>query len=135
MLSFLGALPVIGNIVTAIVTALFDAKVAITRARIGGDRDVAVSIVKAASVEQHERTASLAVIAGSWLLTLLVVAFATPLAIFEWKVVVYDIVVGLGSTDPIKGQVADWATTIIAFIFGAPTALTLGRMWFGRSKS
>jgi hypothetical protein len=41
-------------------------------------------------------------------------------------------VLGMGSTYPIRGEVQQWATTIIAFIFGAPTALAIGHMWFNR---
>lgn len=130
MLSILGALPIIGNVVTGITSAVFNAKVKIAQARIGGDRDVAVEVVRKAAIEDQARATSLAAIAGSKLLTVLVVAFALPLVIFVWKVVVWDIVLGLGSTDPIRGQVAEWGNQIVWFIFGAPTALSLGKLWF-----
>jgi hypothetical protein len=103
----------------------YDAQVAITTAKVGGDRDVAVAAIQGQSTR-------LAAVAGSKILTLLVVAFAAPLVIYINKVVVWDIVLGLGSTDPIKGQVAEWANTIIAFVFGAPTLLVLGRMFSSR---
>jgi hypothetical protein len=143
MLAFLGMIPIIGQIVTGITTAFFNAKVSLVQARIGGDRDVAVKLVQAAAQESHENTSRLSIIAGNRLLTFLIVAFAFPLVIFEFKVVVIDIVIGPGSflgfhwvgdTDPIRGQVADWATTIIGFIFGSATVTTVGRMWFGRNK-
>lgn len=134
-MALLAAIPGIGGIVTAITTALFNAKVEITKAKTGADRDVAVRLVQAAEAREHENTARLAIFAGNKLLTVLVIAFATPLVLFEWKVVVVDIVFQAGSTDPIRGQVADWATTIIAFLFGTPTALALGKMWFSRDKA
>ena len=135
MLAFFSAIPVVGNIITFIIGKVFDAKVAITQAKTGADRDVAVEVVKTAAVAEQARVSGLAVIAGNKLLTILVVSFAAPLVIFEWKVVVYDIVLGLGSTDPIKGQVAEWANVIIASLFGTTTAVTLGRMWFNRNTS
>lgn len=137
MLALLSLIPGIGTVIQSVVSALFDAKVKIMQAKTGADRDTAVAILKAAEVEAHERTAALSIIAGNTLLTLLVVSFAIPLVLYEWQVVVVDKLVcnwfSLNcSTDPIKGQVADWATTIIAFIFGTPAAMSLGRMWFGR---
>lgn len=135
MLSFLGALPIIGNIVTAITSSLFDAKVKITQARIGGDRDVAVELVRAAGIADQQRIAGLSVFASNKWLMVLLFAFAVPLVVFEWKVIIHDIVLGLGSTDPIRGQVAEWANTIVLFLFGTQTTLQLANMWFNRRSS
>jgi hypothetical protein len=128
----LGLIPGLATLVSAIVKARFDAQVAITQAKIGGDRDVAVALVKASETAAHERSAALATVAGSTTLSILVAVFAAPLVIYEWRVIVVDIVFHGGSTDPIHGQVADWANTIIAFIFGSSTVTTLGSMWFNR---
>ena len=130
-IALLGAIPGIGAVVTYVTGKVFDSKVAIATAKIGGDRDVATGLVRAAATAEHERTASLAVIAGNTILTLLVVAFAGPLVIFEWKVIVWDIVLGWGQTDPIRGQVAEWANTIIGFVFGSGTVLAAGKMTLG----
>ena len=144
MLAFLGMLPVIGTIVQGITSAFFNAKVSLVQARIGGDVAAATAIVKASEVQAHEATSRLAIFASNKLLTWLIIGFALPLIIFEFKVVVIDIVIGPGSflgfhwvgdTDPIRGQVADWATTIIGFIFGSSTAVSLGNMWFNRPKA
>ena len=145
MLAFLGMLPVIGSIVQGITAAFFNAKVSLVQARVGGDRDVAVKLVQAAAAQEHESTSKLATFASSKLLTLLIIGFATPFVIFTWKIVCVDIVIGpgciwwtnlcwVGNTEPIRGQVSDWATTIIGFLFGSATVTTVGRMWFGRSK-
>ena len=135
LLALIGAIPGIGALVTSITTAVFNSKVQIATAKIGGDTAVATALVKASEPEAHERTAALSVIAGSKILLLLVVVFAAPLAIFEWKVVVYDTILGLGTTLPIRGEVAQWANLIIGFVFGAPTSLALGQMWFSRKTS
>jgi len=137
MLALLSLIPGIGTVVQGILGALFDAKVRIVQAKTGADRDAAVGLLKAAEVEAHERTAALAIIAGNKLLTLLVIAFATPLVLYEWQVIVIDKLwcgaLSLNcSTDPIKGDVAERAKTIITFIFGAPAATTIGKMWFAR---
>jgi len=135
MLSLLSLIPGLSTLIQSIVTAFFNAKVQITQAKIGGDRDVAVQIVQAAVQQEHENTARLSIIAGNKLLTIMIIAFALPLLVFEYKVIIIDKVLGLGTTDPLTGQVADWATTIISFLFGAPTVLSLGKMWFARKTS
>lgn len=111
MLALLGMFPVIGQIVQAITAAWFNAKVSIATTQIGGDRDVAVASVKAQAV-------GLQAIASSKILSWLVVIFALPIAGMEWKVVIYDNMMGLGSTPAIHGQVADWMNTIIYCLFG-----------------
>jgi hypothetical protein len=131
------------NLLTKYTQAKFDAKVAIVQAKVGGDRDVAISLVKATEAREHENTNKLAIISSNPLLVFLLLGFAVPLVIFEWKVVVVDITIGPGcifghcwegNTDPIRGQVADWATTIIGFLFGSTTVLAAGKMYFGRKQ-
>lgn len=135
MLALLGSLPVIGNIITAITTAFFNSKVELTKARLGVDRDVAVSIVKAAAQQEHENTTRLGVFASNKILVFLLIGFALPLMAFEWKVIVWDKLLSWGSTDPISGQVANWGNTIIYFLFGSPVVMSLGKLWFGRDKT
>ncbi len=134
-MTLIGLIPGLTSLFSKFAELRYNAQVAITQARVGGDRDVAVQLVQATISREHEATSRLAIIAGSQLLTLLVVAFAAPLIIFIWKVVVWDIVLGWGSTDAIRGQVADWANTIIAAIFGTTGAVAIGHMWFNRKTS
>lgn len=133
MLAFLGALPVIGTMVTTFFNAMFNAKVEITRAKIGGDRDVAVALVKASEAQAHEDGVKLGIFASNKFLTVLLLLAATPLVIFEWKIIVWDTILGWGTTDAVKGQVAEWGNTVWYFLFGAPTVMGLGKMWFSRS--
>lgn len=138
MLAFLAAIPGlrwIGDVVNNITTSWFNAKVRMVQARIGGDRDVAVKLVTAASVQAHENTSRLGIIASNKLLTVLLIAFAIPLVGYEWQVIVLNKMLHYGSVDPIKGQVSDWANQIIWFLFGSPTVLGIGKMWFSRNKS
>ncbi len=134
-MTLIGLIPGLTSLFTKFAELRYSAQVQITQAKVGGDRDVAVKLVDAAAVRERETTSRLAIIAGSRLLTLLVLSFAAPLLIFEWKVVVWDIVLGWGTTDAIRGQVADWANTIIAAIFGTTGAVAIGHMWFNRKTS
>ena len=119
MLAFLGLIPGAMQLITYVTGAIYDAKVRITMAQLQCDRDKAVAVINERVSAGHDRVTALQAIAGSPLLTCLVIAFASPLVIYEWKVVVVDIVFQAGTTDPIRGQVADWANSIIWAIFGS----------------
>jgi hypothetical protein len=123
VITLLGEIPGLEKTAVRWAEARYNAKVAIATARIGGDHDAAVALVKAAETTKQEQVSAFSAMTGTRLLTLLVLAFATPLVVFVWKVVVWDIVLGLGTTDPIKGQVASWANTVIVSIFGSATAM------------
>jgi len=135
MLALLSLIPGIGTLIQFIVGKVYDAKVSITTAKIGGDVAVAKEIIASQHKIAEANNQRLAIMASNKLLLALLVAFAAPLVIYEWKVVVYDIVfasITHGTTDPIKGQVFEWTNSIIAFLFGSTTALALANMWFNR---
>jgi len=134
MLGLLGLIPGLMSLVQFVVGKSFDSKVKITQAKLGVERDVAIEMVKSTIASEHENTSKLSIYAGSTILTLLLVGFATPIMIFEWKVIVWDVTLGLGTTDAVRGQVADWANTIIAFLFGSATIHSVARMWFSRDR-
>lgn len=136
ILAFFSAIPGISNIVTSITTAVFNAKVQLVAARVGGDVAVATATVKAAALAEETRVSGLKVIAGSWVLSFLTVGFALPYMIYEWQCVVYDKVWmhGLTKTDPLGGDISAWATVIIGCLFGSGTVLTAGHMYFNRNK-
>lgn len=117
--------------VTKLLSAIFDARVRMTAAQIGGDVEKARQIVAASQAEGAQAVERLRIIGQSRMLTLLVLAFAIPLAVFWCKVLLWDKVLGLGVTDPLTGQVGEWANQLIWFIFGAPAAMSIARMVMG----
>lgn len=128
-----GMIPGISTIVTSLTSSYFNSKVAITQAKIGGDVTVATDLVRAAATSEITSVQRLQVIGGSWVLSLLVVGFATPFIIWETKVIVWDIVLGWGSTPSIRDpMLLSWGGTIIACLFGSGTVLTAGHMYFNR---
>lgn len=133
--ALLALIPGLSTLVTAITTAFFNAKVEITQAKLGADKDVATKLVQAAAAQEHEDTARLGIIASNKLLTFLLIAMAIPLVAFEWKVILWDKMLGWGSTPELSGQVASWAQSVIYFLFGAPTVMGLGKMWFSRKDT
>jgi hypothetical protein len=73
------------------------------------------------ALEQRERElAAQAVIAeqGRWFTALPRPLFATAFIIYAWKVVVWDKVLGWGVTDPLSGDVAQWAMIVLTAYFG-----------------
>jgi hypothetical protein len=73
------------------------------------------------ALEQRARElASQSVIAeqGHWYTALPRPLFAFAFVIYAWKVVVWDKVLDLGSTDPLSGDVAQWATVVLTAYFG-----------------
>jgi hypothetical protein len=82
-------------------------------------------------VEQRERElATQAVIAeqGRWYTALPRPLFAFAFIIYVWKVVVWDKVLGLGSTDALSGDVAQWATVVLTAYFGGRSLEKVARI-------
>jgi hypothetical protein len=129
--TILGAIPGVGSIVTNVVGKLYDSKVAITTARIGGDSQVATQIVQA---EAKVRGSFYDAMSHSYVLMFLIAGFALPYVVWEWKVIVWDTVLGWGSTEPLRGQVADWATIVIPSLFGSGTIAAAASMYFSARR-
>ena len=54
--------------------------------------------------------------------------WALPFVIYTWKIVIFDKVLGLGSTDPLTGFVATLAVTVAAAYFGGRTLENVARI-------
>ena len=83
------------------------------------------------AVEQRERElASQSVLAeqGRWYTALPRPLFAFAFVIYVWKVVVWDKVLALGSTDPLSGDVARWATIVLTAYFGGRSIEKVARI-------
>lgn len=82
-------------------------------------------------VEQRERElATQAVIAeqGRWYTALPRPLFAGAFIIYVWKVVVWDRVLGLGTTDALTGDVAQWAMIVLTAYFGGRSLEKVARI-------
>jgi hypothetical protein len=85
-------------------------------------------------VEQREREIAAQVVTteqGAWYTALPRPLFAYAFVIYAWKVVVWDFVLGLGSTKPLTGDIAQWAMIVLTAYFGGRSlekvARALGR--------
>jgi hypothetical protein len=82
-------------------------------------------------VEQRERElATQVVIAeqGRWYTALPRPLFAFAFVIYVWKVVVWDKVLGLGSTDALSSDVAQWALIVLTAYFGGRSLEKVARI-------
>jgi len=82
-------------------------------------------------VEARERElATQLVIAeqGRWYTALPRPLFAGAFIIYTWKVVVWDKVLALGSTDPLGGDVAQWAMIVLTAYFGGRSLEKVARI-------
>jgi hypothetical protein len=90
---------------------------------------------RALAVEQRERElATQLVIAeqGRWYTALPRPLFAFAFVIYAWKVVVWDKVFGAwthGSTDPLSGDVAQWAMIVLTAYFGGRSLEKVARIF------
>jgi hypothetical protein len=82
-------------------------------------------------VERRERElATQALIAeqGRWYTALPRPLFAGAFIIYVWKVVVWDKVLGLGATDALSGDVAQWAMIVLTAYFGGRSLEKVARI-------
>ncbi len=132
ILTLLGLIPGAMSLIQGVTNKLYDAKVQITMSQLQCDRDKAVAAVNERIAAGHDRVTALQAIAGSTMLTYLFVGFATPLLVYFAKCVLWDTMLGLGSTPALHGQIADWSNTIIWSLFGSATSLGVASMFTGR---
>jgi hypothetical protein len=82
----------------------------------------AVEVTRAALLAEIEvrKSANAIIIAeqGRWYTAVVRPLLALPVIIYLWKVIVWDIVLGWGTTDPIAGDVGVWAGTIVTTYVG-----------------
>jgi hypothetical protein len=134
IIAFVQAIPSLVHGVEVFTKTYYDAKVKITTARIGGDTEVAKAIVSGVQMEGQTRVEFLRVVSQSKFLMFLLGGFALPWMVHEWKIVIWDNMLGLGVTKPIGGTVGEWGGVIIASIFGSSTAAAIGQMYFNRKE-
>ena len=140
LFAFLQAIPSIVHGFEAFTKAHYDAKVKITQARVGGDRDVAVAIVNASVGEGANRNEFLRTVANSRFLQWMVGLWSAPWILYQAKVVAWDNIIAFalfghyGFTPEIKGLVASWAGVILGGIFGTGGVMALGAMFYNRRE-
>jgi len=80
--------------------------------------DLAVKAI-AAEIEARKSADALIIAEqGRWYTAIIRPLLALPVVVFMWKVIVWDKVLGLGSTDALAGDVAAWSGAIVTTYVG-----------------
>jgi len=123
ILSVLSA-PVFNTIVEA-----YKAKLAATNTQDKLAVDLAVKEIEAEIAARAQASAIIVAAQGRWWTSMIRPLAALPVVIYIWKVIVYDKVLGLGTTDAIAGDVGTWAGVIITTYFGGRTIEKVARIF------
>lgn len=108
----------------------FQAKTDLQIARTGASRDVAVAAVAASATESEGRAKVWGAIGGCKALVYIVVAMAIPVIWWEWKIVVWDTILGYGSTPALHGDVVAWMNQLVYALFGGGGVLAVAQLWW-----
>jgi hypothetical protein len=125
--SFLGG-PVVNGLINAYKTKLDAAN---TRDRIAAD--LAAKEIEAEIEARKQASAIILAEQGRWYTAIIRPLLALPVIIYFWKVIVWDKVLGLGSTDPLTGMIADWSGMIITAYVGGRSIEKVARIFARRS--
>jgi hypothetical protein len=82
-------------------------------------------------VEQRERELATQVLIaeqGRWYAALPRPLFAFAFVIYVWKVVVWDKVLGFGTTDALSGDISQWALIVLTAYFGGRSLEKVARI-------
>jgi hypothetical protein len=90
--------------------------------------ELAARELAVAQREQELRVRLLVAEQGNWITRWVRPLWAAPFVLYTWKVVVYDKVLALGTTDALGGFVATLAVTIAGAYFGGRTLENVARI-------
>ena len=94
--------------------------------------DLAVKEIEAEIEARKQASAIVIAEQGRWYTAIIRPLLAFPIIIYFWKVIVIDKVLGLGTTDPITGMVADWSGMIVTAYVGGRSIEKVARVFARR---
>lgn len=131
--SFITA-PVIGALVKPVIDGIlagYQAKLSAENTRDAQAVDLAKKELEAEIAARAAAAETIRAEQGWWVTAMIRPLFAIPLAFYFAKCVIWDAMLGWGTTDPLRGLVGEWAGLIIlAYFVGRPlekVALVFGR--------
>jgi hypothetical protein len=116
-----------GPVITSLINA-YKAKLdaANTQDRIAAD--LAAKEIEAEIAARADASRIIIAEQGRWYTAIIRPLLALPIIIYLWKVIVWDKVLGLGTTDPITGMIADWTGMILAAYVGGRSIEKVARI-------
>ena len=89
--------------------------------------DLAAKAIAAEIEARKQASAIIIAEQGRWWTAIVRPLLALPVAVYLWKVMVWDKVLHLGSTDALGGEVASWAGTIVTAYVGGRSLEKIAR--------
>jgi hypothetical protein len=117
-----------GPVITGLINA-YKAKLDASNTQDRIAADLAAKKIEAEIAARKEAPGIIIAEQGRWYTAIIRPLLAFPLIIYLWKVIVWDKVFGLGTTDPITGMVADWTGTIITAYVGGRSIEKVARIF------
>lgn len=116
-----------GPVVSGLINA-YKAKLEVTNTQDRIAADLAVKEIEAEIAARVDASRVILAEQGRWYTAIIRPLLAAPVIIYFWKVLVWDKVLGLGSTDPITGMVADWTGMILTAYVGGRSIEKVARV-------
>jgi hypothetical protein len=116
--------PVVNGLISAYKARLDAAN---TQDRIAAD--LAAKKIEAEIEARKQASAIIIAEQGRWYTAIIRPLLAAPVIIYFWKVIVWDKVLELGTTDPITGVVANWSGLIITAYVGGRSIEKVARIF------
>jgi hypothetical protein len=127
VLAWLGSL-IGGPVITGLINA-YKARLDASNTKDRIAADLAAKEIEAEIVARKEASAIIIAEQGRWYTAIIRPMLALPVIIYLWKVIVWDKVFGLGSTDPLTGMIADWTGTIVTAYVGGRSIEKVARIF------
>jgi len=121
--SFLGG-PLLNGLISA-----YKAKLTAANAQDRLAVDLAVKEIEAEIEARKQASAVVIAEQGRWYTAVIRPLLALPIIVYFWKVIVWDKVLGLGSTDPITGMIAEWSGLIVTAYVGGRSIEKVARVF------
>jgi hypothetical protein len=121
-----------GSVITGLINA-YKAKLDASNTRDRIAADLAAREIEAEIEARKQASAVIIAEQGRWYTAIIRPLIAAPVIIYLWKVIVWDKVLGLGTTDPITGMIADWTGMIVTAYVGGRSVEKVARIFARRS--
>jgi len=120
-----------GPIVNGVIEA-YKARLAAASSQDAIAADLAAKAIAAEIDARKSANAIVVAEQGRWWTAIVRPLLALPVVIYLWKVIVWDKVLALGSTDPLAGDVAQWAGLIVTTYVGGRSLEKIARTIWSR---
>jgi hypothetical protein len=117
-----------GPVISGLINA-YKAKLAAANTQDRIAADLAAKEIEAEIEARKQASAIIIAEQGRWYTAIIRPLLAFPIIISMWKVVVFDKVLGLDSTDPLTGMIADWSGLMITAYVGGRSIEKVARIF------